>query len=163
MTIANLETLAANAQRRGLATGEAEVVPRISDLPALLASSRGKIELEYAGEEHTEDEILTALMKRAVRRVFDERVAADEVKSIVEAFDEGWQVEVSDALASNDYLEGLDEIAGLRPLAERLACRSDAPDLAAAIEFVLEGLHLTNRLNKERVAGASRFGKRREE
>ncbi len=50
MSIANYETLLANALRRALRSGEREAVPRISDLDALDAVDRGKLELEYAGE-----------------------------------------------------------------------------------------------------------------
>jgi magnesium chelatase subunit I len=162
MTIANLETLVANAQRRALALNEAEAVPRISDMPALLASSRGKIELEYAGAERSEDEILLDLMQRAVRVVFEERVRDEDVKPVVESFDQGWQVEVAASLPSSSYLDGLDEIAGLRSLTRNLAGSDSDTRLASAIEFVLEGLHLANRLNKEEVSGATRFGKLRE-
>ncbi|MBW2290972.1 MAG: sigma 54-interacting transcriptional regulator [Deltaproteobacteria bacterium] len=161
MTIANFETLVANAQRRALALNEPEAVPRISDLPALLASSRGKIELEYAGAERNEDEILHELMQRAVRVVFEEVVQEEEVKPVVESFEQGWQVEVAASLPSSGYLDGLDEIAGLRSLAERLAGSDSEARLASAIEFVLEGLHLANRLNKDEVSGALRFGKLR--
>jgi len=162
MTIANLETLAANAVRRALLLDEPEAVPRISDLPAMLASSRGKIELEYAGVERTEDEVLSELMQRAVRVVFEERVQEEQGKPIVEAFDQGWQVEVSAAQASGSYLEGLDEISGLRELASSLGGSDSDAHLASAIEFVLEGLHLANRLNKSQLEGATRFGRLQE-
>jgi magnesium chelatase subunit I len=162
MTIANLETLVANAQRRALTLNEPEAVPRISDLPALLASSRGKIELEYAGAERSEDEVLLDLMQRAVRVVFEERVREEDVKPVVESFDQGWQVEVSSTLPSSGYLDGLDEIAGLHALARTLAGGEEETRLASAIEFVLEGLHLANQLNKEEVSGATRFGKLRD-
>ncbi len=162
MTIANFETLVANSQRRALVLNEPEAVPRISDLPALLVSSRGKIELEYAGAERSEDEILRELIQRAVRVVFEERVREEEVKPVVESFEQGWQVEVAASLVSKGYLDGLDEIAGLRSLAERLAGEASDARLASAIEFVLEGLHLANRLNKDDVSGMARFGKMRE-
>ncbi len=161
MTIANFETLVANALRRALVLGEPEAVPRISDLPAMLASSRGKIELEYAGVERTEDEVLTELMQRAIRVVFEERVEQAQVKPVIEAFDQGWQVEVSAAQASASVLEGLDEITGLREVAASLAEGDSEARLASAIEFVLEGLHLANKLNKESVEGATRFGQLR--
>ncbi len=162
MTIANYETLVANAVRRALLLGEPEAVPRITDLPSMLASSRGKIELEYAGVERTEDEVLADLMQRAVRVVFEERVQEEQVKPIVEAFDQGWQVEVSAAQESASYLEGLDEIAGLRELAVSLAGGDSEARMASAIEFVLEGLHLANRLNKAQLEGATRFGRLQE-
>ena len=161
MTIANFETLVANAQRRALALNESEAVPRITDLPALLASSRGKIELEYAGAERTEDEVIHDLIQRAVRVVYEEQVGEEDVKSVVEAFDQGWQVEVAASLPSSGYLDGLDEITGLRDLAIKLSGGKSDAQLASAIEFVLEGLHLANRLNKDEIEGATRYGKLR--
>ena len=149
MSIANHETLLANALRRALRLGEAEAVPRISDLDALLASSRGKLELEYAGVERSEEAVIQELRSRAVKVVFDERVPLEGVASVVESFEQGWNVEVSDGMRSEEYLSGLDEIAGLREAAGVLAGGDSPARVASAIEFILEGLHLSNRLNKQ--------------
>jgi magnesium chelatase subunit I len=149
MTIANHETLIANAVRRALRRGEAEAVPRISDLPALEASTAGKLELEYAGVDTNEAEVIGGLLQRAVKVIFDECVPLEGVASVVESFEQGWKVEVSEDMRSEDVLAGLDEIAGLRDAAARLAGGDSPARLASAIEFVLEGLHLANRLNKD--------------
>jgi magnesium chelatase subunit I len=148
MSIANYETLAANAVRRALRLGEPEAVPRISDLAALGVSTAGKLELEYAGQERTPAEVVEDLVKRATRCVFDECVPAEGIASVVDAFEQGWKVEVSAAMPSTEYQEGLDAIAGLRDAAARLAGGDSPGRLASAIEFILEGLHLENRLNK---------------
>jgi magnesium chelatase subunit I len=148
MSIANYETLLANALRRALRCGESEAVPRISDLDALLASSTGKLELEYGGAERSEAAVIDQLRKRAVKVVFDERVPLEGMASVLESFERGWKVEVSAATRSGEYLAGLDQIAGLREAAARLAGGDSPARLASAIEFVLEGLHLSNRLNK---------------
>jgi magnesium chelatase subunit I len=95
MTIANYETLAANAVRRALRSGEPEAVPRISDLDALFSSTSGKIELEYAGGDRSEAELVSDLVRRATRTVFDERCSLDALAPLASAFDEGWNVEVS--------------------------------------------------------------------
>ncbi len=158
MSIANHETLVANAVRRALRRGESEAVPRISDLEALVTSTAGKLELEYAGSDRSDDEIVTDLMKRATRSVFDARVPLEGVASVVESFQQGWAVEVSADLPAEEYLEGLDEIRGLREAAAHLAGGDSAPRLASAIEFILEGLHLSNRLNKRASDGAARYG-----
>src|SRR5207237_7395322 len=50
VTVANYENLVSAALKRALRTGETSVVPRISDLPAVVASTAGKIELESVGE-----------------------------------------------------------------------------------------------------------------
>jgi magnesium chelatase subunit I len=157
MTIANYETLAAAAMRRALRLGESEAVPRISDLASLLASSTGKLELEYAGAEQSENEVVSGLLRRATRVVFDERVAGEGTATVLDAFDEGWQVEVGSAMPAGDYLEGLDQIAGLREAAAALAGTDSATGMASAIEFVLEGLHLQNRLNKNESGEGARY------
>jgi magnesium chelatase subunit I len=148
MSIANYETLAATALRRALRTGEGEAVPRISDLEFLAASTAGKLELEYAGVERAESELFADLVRRATRVVFDALAPLGELEPVVRAFDEGWKVEVSSEMPAREYLSGLDQLPALRAAAERLA-GSPAPErLASAIEFLLEGLHLSNRLNK---------------
>jgi magnesium chelatase subunit I len=149
MSIANYETLAASALRRALRRGEPEAVPRISDLEALDASTRGKLELEYAGVERSESELIRELVKRASKRVFDERVPLDSLAEVVSRFDEGWQVEVSASMLSREVLAGLEQLTGLREAALPLAGGDSPARLAAAIEFLLEGLHLSNRLNKQ--------------
>jgi magnesium chelatase subunit I len=87
-------------------------------------------------------------VKRATRCVFDECVPAEGIASVVDALEQGWKVEVSAAMPSTEYQEGLDAIAGLRDAAARLAGGDSPARLASAIEFILEGLHLENRLNK---------------
>jgi magnesium chelatase subunit I len=159
MSIANYETLLANALRRALSVGEDEAVPRISDLDALQASSCGKLELEYAGAERSEGEVVEDLLKRATKVVFDERVPLEGVASVIESFDQGWKVEVSQAMLSQEYLVGLDEIAGLREAAIRLSGGGSPACIAAAVEFILEGLHLSNRLNKRVVEGGMLYAK----
>jgi magnesium chelatase subunit I len=159
MSIANYETLLANALRRALRSGEAEAVPRMSDLAALVTSTAGKLELEYAGEERSETEIVEGLFKRACKTVFDAGVPLEGIASVVESFNQGWKVEVSASMPSAEYLEGLDQIRGLREAAALLAGGDSPARLASAIEFLLEGLHLSNRLNKTVVEGGARYAR----
>jgi magnesium chelatase subunit I len=159
MSIANYETLAANAMRRALRAGEGEAVPRVSDLEALAASTLGKLELEYAGGERSEGDIVRDLVRRATKVAFDTCCDADQLAPVVQAFDQGWRVEVSSGMPSPDVLTGLDEIPGLRQAAEQLAGSASAPRLAASVEFLLEGLHLSNKLNKSLREGSARYGR----
>ena len=159
MSIANYETLAANALRRALRAGESEAVPRISDLDALQASTSGKLELEYAGGERSEGEVVRDLVRRATKVAFDARCDGMDLTEVVAAFEQGWRVEVSSAMPSALVLSGLDSLPQLRDAAERLAGSPSPPRLAASVEFLLEGLHLSNRLNKTQGAGAARYGR----
>jgi magnesium chelatase subunit I len=149
MSIANYETLLANAVRRALQLGESEAVPRISDLDALHSSTSGKLELEYAGVERPESEVIRDLARRATKVVFDEHIPLEGVASVVESFEQGWKVEVGPRMPAEEYLSGLDAISGLRDAAAALAGGDSPARLASAIEFILEGLHLSNRLNKQ--------------
>ena len=148
-SIANLETVIAAAERRALMLGEREAVPRITDLPAVAASMLGKLELEYAGTETSEAEIFDKLLKRATRTVFDELLSVEDLEPVLESFSEGWKIEVGAHLPAQEYVEGLDNIHGLRAAVEKLAEDASPARVASAIEFVLEGLHLSNRLNKD--------------
>jgi len=159
MSIANFETLVANALRRALALGESEAVPRVTDLEALVTGTSGKLELEYAGEERSEGEVVRGLMQRSLRGVFDAIVPLEGMASVVDSFQQGWKVEVAADMRATDYLDGLDEIPGLREAASRLAGGDSPERLAAAIEFLLEGLHLSNRLNKTESERGARYGR----
>jgi magnesium chelatase subunit I len=159
MTIANYETLAANAVRRALRAGESEAVPRISDLDALQASTSGKLELEYAGGERSEGDVVRDLVRRATKITFDARCDGIDLAAVVAAFDQGWRVEVSSAMPAALVLSGLDELPQLRDAAERLAGSQSPVRLAASVEFLLEGLHLSNQLNKSQGTAAARYGR----
>jgi magnesium chelatase subunit I len=148
MSIANHETLAASALRRALRNGEPEAVPRISDLESFAASMSGKLELEVTGAESSEEAVIGGLVRRAVKVVFDERIPLEGMASVLEGFERGWKVEVSQAMPAREYLAGLDAIPGLEAAAVALAGGGSPERIASAIEFVLEGLHLSNRLNK---------------
>ena len=159
MSIANYETLLASAVRRALRQGEREAVPRVTDLEALVTSTCGKLELEYAGEERSEGEVVRGLLSRAVRTVFDAVVPLEGMASVIDSFQQGWKVAVAAAMRAADYLDGLDEIPGLREAAASLAGGDSPERLASAIEFLLEGLHLSNRLNKSETERGARYGR----
>ena len=151
LTIANYETLVANAVRRALRTGEPVAVPRVSDLSSMLSSTQGKIEGE-ALEEGQEDQVVAQLVAAAVLSVFRRRVTLEDPSAIVAAFGDEIVVHAGDDLPSATYLAGLAELPVLEAPTRALAGpdASESPALmAAALEFLLEGLHLTKRLNKD--------------
>jgi magnesium chelatase subunit I len=119
-SIANYETLVAAAERRALRLGENEAVPRVSDLAALAASMGGKMEPEYGASERGDEVLFEKLVAAAVKDVFDERLDPETLDPIVQAFDEGWKVEVGPMMASDEYVDGLQQIPGLRAAVEAL-------------------------------------------
>jgi magnesium chelatase subunit I len=149
LSVSNSEVLAANALRRALRAGEREVVPRICDLGAIAASTSGKIEIESL-EEGREGAILENLVRAAVLTVYKRRVTPDQVRDVVSAFDEGIVAHTGEDIASADEVALLEAVPALSaPVLSLAGGDESAAALAAAVEFVLEGLHLSKRLNKD--------------
>jgi magnesium chelatase subunit I len=159
VTINNYESLISNAEKRALRCKENDIVPRVSDLHALMASTAGKIEMEYVGEEKKEDELVEKLVNRSIVKVFDQHFSLNSLQKVIEYFNSGWGVEVSDQMASPDYLEGIKEIPGLKEAIKTLGIQESPALMASATEFVLEGLHLHQKLNKEMEGGRVTYGK----
>jgi magnesium chelatase subunit I len=152
MTIANYETMISNALRRTLLLREDEVVPRISDLPSILASSSGKIELETV-EEGKEGEIVAELIKKAVQKVFNRYAKAEDFADFTAHFTDGRSVEVSDTMPTAIYSQHVRENKELSKALNRLAQNGSPALVASALEFILEGLHLNKKLNKKIIEG----------
>ncbi|MGH2663534.1 MAG: sigma 54-interacting transcriptional regulator [Actinomycetota bacterium] len=158
-SIGNMESLAAAAVRRAARTGEPEAVPRPCDLPSVLASSLGRVELETV-EEGREEEILLRALSAAVLRVFRRRLGGFDFKPLVGRFDEGFAARTSDLVPAGEFLDQFGELPGLARLLGRLDVAEESPGSAAsAVEFALEGLHLSRRLNKDAAGrvGASTY------
>ncbi|MCC6848950.1 MAG: sigma 54-interacting transcriptional regulator [Deltaproteobacteria bacterium] len=153
VTINNYESVIANAEKRAVRCGEREIVPRLTDLHAVLSSTAGKIELEYAGEEKKASDLIDRLTHRAVLKVFDRFLSVEGLKQVVDYFEGGGGVEVSDRLPAADYLDGIRGIPGLREAITALGPFESPALMAAASELILEGLHVHRKLNKERAGG----------
>ncbi|HXQ24251.1 MAG TPA: hypothetical protein VN812_21395 [Candidatus Acidoferrales bacterium] len=153
VTINNYESLISNAEKRAVRLGEREIVPRLSDLHALVASTVGKIELEYAGEEKKGEELIDRLLNRAVLKVFDRRLKVEDLKDVIAYFEKGWGMQVADMMKAEEYLDGVRAIPGLREGIRILGGVESPGFIATATEFVLEGLHLHQKLNKDREGG----------
>jgi len=152
-TIRSFEAILGSATRRCFELKEKKVVPRISDIEMTFPAIAGKLELEYGGKDRREGEIVEELARRAIKVVFDENFKADELSSIFKSFNNGIAAEVSSAIPSVEYLDGLRNIPGLRDAVTLLVNPECPAEAASAIEFILEGLHLSNKLNREVVNG----------
>jgi magnesium chelatase subunit I len=166
VSVANMEVLEAAALKRAVRLGEATAAPRVSDLGAVVASTVGKVELETAGDDVPEERVVERLITKAVFATFGGRLALDDLDDVVEAFEDGLIVETGERTASREYVRWLHEIPGLLPAVRRLGIvesaavddgndASDPAVIASAVEFILEGLHLSRRINKDRAASGS--------
>lgn len=154
LSVSNYEALSANALRRGLKVGERDVVARVDDLDALPASSQGKIEIESL-EEGREGLILDTLIKGAVLTVFKNAVDPAQTRAVVDAFEEGAVAHTGEDITSDELAGLIGQVEALREPVLALTGGDESPGaIASAVEFVLEGLHLSKRLNKDS-SGAS--------
>jgi len=156
VSIANYENVVSNALKRAIRLRERQVVPRITDLPAVTASTAGKIELETLGDAN-EDKIIEKLTQGAVLNVFNRYFLVQEFGDLLRAFENGLTLEVSDTMPSLDYAQQAFRIDGLKTAVSKLGVQGNPAAIASATEFVLEGLHLNRKLNKDRTGGQIRF------
>ena len=166
MSIANLENVVSNAERRALVNGEAWIIPRVSDLGFVASSSRGKLELAMNEEDGHEDKLIHRIIDEAVKNIFGVHFDVREFRPIVDFFESGQNVEIGDMLPTKAVLERIAKVPGLRKRAEEISLAllpdlkdRDARDAATASagEFILEGLHVHNKLNKATKTGGSTY------
>uniref|UniRef100_A0A832I0P8 Magnesium chelatase n=1 Tax=Eiseniibacteriota bacterium TaxID=2212470 RepID=A0A832I0P8_UNCEI len=173
LPIALLENVVSNAERRGVATGEAVVWTRVCDLQHAVSAVSGKVELVLEGEQEGALAVARALLGRGVKALFaqrfpdafkpkrsgrraagaeagEEALASNEYRPILEWFAGGHHVELSDDLPQAEYAKRLAQVAGLRDLAARYLEPAGPEEHAVAMELVLEGLHQSSMLSRER-------------
>jgi magnesium chelatase subunit I len=156
MSIANYENLVSNATRRSIRLGERQAAPRISDLEALHSSTTGKIELETMGEVR-EEQIVDKLIQAAVQTTFNRHFSVRSFERLILAFENGLSVEASELMPAMDYVHQLSHLDGMREAVDKLGVGGNPAAVASAVEFVLEGLHLNRKLNKDASGGPARY------
>ena len=152
-SIANLESAVSNAERRGILTAEDRVAVRMTDLANLVASSRGKIEMTLAEDDASEDKLIRSLTGEAVKAVFGAVAEPDDFEAVSEQFEGNLTFPAGDDLPAQEFVGNMKQVKGLLDAARKVCATMnlDAKDpqlLAAAGEFVLEGLYVNNRLSK---------------
>src|SRR5271169_5064762 len=155
LPISCMENVISNAERRALRNDEKLVVPRVSDVYAALPAITGKLELEYEGEMKGADHVSRELIRTAIAKTYDEYFTGANVQQIVQWFDLGGEIQLSDSIAALEALENLKEIQGLiDKLGPLGVSQKESPEQqVSAAEFILEGLHAHKRIgrNEERV------------
>lgn len=171
MTIATMEALVSNAERRAIMNGDNVVVPRIIDLQHALPGITGKVELVFEGEQEGPAKVARVLIGKAVREVFTlyfpnpldrprrgaEKGApppADPYAAILKWFGEGNTIELEDTMRFDEYRRELEKVPGLRELAQQhlKVDPGNIYELATGMEFVLDGLHQNSKIAKDEIA-----------
>jgi len=173
LTIAAMENLVSNAERRAIMVSEPAVIPRMCDLPHVLPGLTGKIELVFEGEQEGSVKVSRALVGKAVRETFrryfpdplrkrarkaDEGPGAaravdeGEYEKIIQWFEAGNTIEVADDMPGASYRRELEKVKGLREVVQRHMPDADREtELPVLMEFVLEGLHQNSKIAKDEV------------
>lgn len=150
LPITTIETVVSNAEQRALVQDEDLAVPRVSDIYASLPSLTGKIELEYEGELKGAEVVARELVRQAVATVFDGYAATVDTHEIVDWFNNGGTIDLSDVTAAGALLELVGPVPGLLQAVDRLGDGSGTPDTvrASVADFVLEGLCALRRISR---------------
>jgi magnesium chelatase subunit I len=149
--IAATESAAASAVRRSALCGTAEApVTRVCDLPPVVSTLRGKVEFEVS-EEGREEEVLAALLRRAIAETFRTHLGSADLSGLLAKFEEGGSVEAGELVPDTELLRSAGDVPGLAKIMERLGMDGGESfgQAAAALEFTMEGLYLMRRLSKD--------------
>jgi magnesium chelatase subunit I len=155
LPISCLENVISNAERRAISHDERTVVPRISDIYAAMPAITGKLELEYEGEMKGADYVGRELIRAAIAKTYDQYFTGANMQQVIQWFELGGEIQVTDGAAASDVLTTLRNIQGLMDKLTRLNVgpKDSAEAQVSAAEFVLEGLYAHKRIgrNEERV------------
>src|SRR3989440_6904745 len=155
LPITVMESVVSNAERRALLTGEADIVPRISDIYAAVPSMTGKLELEYEGEQIGATKIAKDLIKHAAGEIFEGYFVGIDFARTVRWFDEGNTLRLADTASAAEcvtLLEAVPELVDTVTIPFDFK-RTDDAQLVAACEFVLEGLYAQNKISRNEEGG----------
>jgi magnesium chelatase subunit I len=151
MPITVLEGIVSNAERRALLRGEALAVPRVGDVLASLPMITGKMELEYEGELQGADRIARELVGQAAADTFEARAGGVDLDSVIEYFEEGGALQVSDDAGAEACVKGFQVVPGLLEAVAQVGLAPDSAGdgvRAAACELVLEALVAEKRISR---------------
>ena len=124
-------------------------MPRISDLGHLYSSSLGKLEVDLmSSHQMDERQVLDSVTAEAIKTVFEEYVEEHGLEEIAKIFAKGVKIEVGDMLPSQHYEQLLQRVPPVWDRAFELNASENAAVRASCVEFILAGLHATDRISR---------------
>jgi magnesium chelatase subunit I len=165
LPISVLENVVSNAERRSILSREPQVIPRICDIYAALPSMTGKLELEYEGELKGAESVAQDLVRGSVKQIFSRYFTGVDLQQIVDWFDLGGSLKLSDTTSSQEAFNQLRDIQGLveRTASLGLKKKTEVPLLVSGCEFILEGLHAMQKISRSEEKGYFASEKKRPE
>jgi magnesium chelatase subunit I len=150
LPISAMENVLSNAERRALMSDERVAVARVTDIYAALPSITGKFEMEYEGELKGAEAVGRELIRAAVANVAEGYLSHLETRQAIEWFDLGGSLQIGDTMSATDVLKSAHQVQGLMELAHAVGIPKGASpaQMAAGIDFVLEGLYALKKIGR---------------
>ncbi len=151
LPITVLENAISNAERRSFGGQNGATTLRLADIYAALPAITGKIELEYEGELQGAEQVARDLIARACAETFDQYFSEQAAAPIVDYFDHGGALRVSETAHEEALLQGFQTVTGLVALVDAshiLSQGAGEAERVAACELVLEGLNAKRRISR---------------
>ena len=161
MSITAFENLLSTAERRALIAGEEKTKVRLSDFVGIIPSITGKVELVYEGEQEGAEFVAEILIDNAVKTLFSThfpKIEKLQKKTTETAYDSliAWFLgdngflEIIDDASDENYANLLNKIEPLDDLINEYQPDTKKEDQLFLKEFVLWGLAVNKKLNRER-------------
>jgi magnesium chelatase subunit I len=150
LPISTLENVVSNAERRSLSQGESPVVPRVADVYAALPSLTGKFELEYEGELMGAENLARELIRQSIGEAFSVYLGSANLREVVSFFEAGGSLRLKDDARASEVVEQLGRIPTLLDHVAAVGADDGSPPpvVAAAGEFILEGLYAQKKIGR---------------
>lgn len=171
LTISSMENLISNAERRAILNDEDNLIVRVSDLYSIIPGITGKIELVFEGEQEGAVKVAKALIAKSVREIYkkyfpdplqrkkkNEKETKDIYFDIIEWFQEGGTINITDNMKFKEYFSELKKVKGLEEFVKKYTQYYETEkELASLMEFVLDGLHQNSKIAKDELESGSSY------
>jgi magnesium chelatase subunit I len=155
LPISAIENVTSSAEQRAVRNKESVAVARVADIYSAIPAMTGKLELEYEGELRGAENIARELIRAAIGKAYTRYFSEVNLQPVVQWFELGGDLKVSVNASAAEHFAQLRKITGLldslAPLG--VGSKTDPPTIAAAAEFVLEGLWAHKRVSRSEERG----------
>lgn len=173
LSISAYENALSTAERRAIINKEKDTLVWISDLPGIIPSITGKIELVYEGEQEGPYQVAMNLLDKAIRSQFVQYFPNPEAtkkkranqqggeenpyRAVQSWFDKGNSLNIFFNSKDEDKIQQLYKVDGLHALVKKFFKHANEKEAALLMEFVLHGLAAYSMISKKMVEGRLEF------
>lgn len=153
LPISLLELAVSAAEQRSLRLSEERPVVRVTDVLAGLPAVTGKLELDFDGEARGAEQVARDVISRATGRTLQARLPGQLSAPVTEWFEAGNIFRIPAGTRTTDLAGMFAAVPGLLRAARHVAGTDRQDEVAAAAEFVLEGLYARRSIGRSEELG----------